>query len=156
MGKVVVGVDGSEGSLIALRFAVTEARLRNARLEIVYAWHVPAAAGPFGSSTSTVVLAGEVAEAAEQVAAHAAEAARQEGGTDLQVDAVAVMASPAAELVDRSKDADLLVVGRRGLGGFAGLLLGSVSHQCVQHAHCPVAVVHRTDTVAEAPRSRHE
>jgi nucleotide-binding universal stress UspA family protein len=152
MGKVVVGVDGSDGSMTALRFAVAEALLRKDRLEIVYAWHVPADGGPFGSGTSSLVLAGEVAEAAEQVATHAADAARREGGPDLEVDAVAVMAPPAAELVDRSKDADLLVVGSRGKGGFAGLLLGSVSHQCVNHAHCPVAVVHRTDTVADRDR----
>jgi nucleotide-binding universal stress UspA family protein len=152
MGKVVVGVDGSDGSLTALRFAVTEALLRNDRLEIVYAWHVPGDGGPFGAGTPTLVLAGEVAEAAEQLATHAANAARAQGGLDLPVDAVAVMASPAAELVDRSKDADLLVVGSRGKGGFAGLLLGSVSHQCVNHAHCPVAVVHRTDAVPEPVR----
>ncbi len=150
MGKVVVGVDGSEGSLAALRFAVTEARLRGDRLELVYAWHVPPDGGPFGSGASSVVLAGEVAKAAEQVAANAAELARREAGSDVQVDAVAVMASPAAELVDRSREADLLVVGSRGLGGFTGLLLGSASHQVVHHARCPVAVVHRADAVAEA------
>jgi nucleotide-binding universal stress UspA family protein len=150
MGKVVVGVDGSEGSLAALHFAVREALLRKDRLEIVYAWHVPGGGGPFGSGTPNVVLAGEVADAAEQVAANAAELARKEGGAELEVEALAVVASPAAELVDRSKSADLLVVGSRGLGGFAGLRLGSVSDQSVHHAHCPVAVVHRSDTIGDA------
>ena len=146
MGKVVVGVDGSEGSFAALRFAVAESLLREDRLEIVYAWHVPADGGPFAAGAASVVLADEVAKAAEEVVANAAELARNEAGGRLQVDGVAVLAGPAAELVDRSKDADLLVVGSRGLGGFTGLLLGSVSHQVVHHARCPVVVVHRSDT----------
>jgi nucleotide-binding universal stress UspA family protein len=149
MGKVVVGVDGSEGSLAALRFAVSESLLREDQLEIVDAWHVPASGGPFAAGTSSVVLAEEVAKAAEEVVANAAALARKEGGGKLQVEAVAVLASPAAELVERSKDADLIVVGSRGLGGFTGLLLGSVSHQVVHHAHCPVVVVHRSDANGE-------
>lgn len=62
--------------------------------------------------------------------------------SDVDVEAVAVEGPAASALVDAARDADLLVVGSRGLGGFTGLLLGSVSQQCVQHATCPV-VIHR-------------
>jgi nucleotide-binding universal stress UspA family protein len=149
MGKVVVGVDGSKGSLTALRFAVTEALLRHDSLEIVYAWHLPPDGGPFAAGTLSDAVARELGEAATQIVTSAAASARKQGGPDLDVAEAATMASPAAELIDRSRDAELLVVGSRGLGGFTGLLLGSVSHQVVHHAHCPEVVVHRGDAVGD-------
>jgi nucleotide-binding universal stress UspA family protein len=136
---IVVGVDGSETSRAALRWAVEEARLRHARVRAVHAWWVypmlppdrpPAAEGSeqFGD------------DASERVQAFVTETLGKR--PDVEVTAVAVQGAQAsAALVDAAKDADLLVVGSRGAGGFAGLLLGSVSQQCTHHAPCPVVIV---------------
>lgn len=134
VGPVVVGVDGSEPSRQALAWAVQEARRRNATLQVVHAWSYPASAGyaplplaSFADQASQVLsdAMGQVAELDPGVSAKGE--TRQE---------------PAATaLIELSEGADLLVVGSRGRGGFAGLLLGSVSQQCAAHAHCPVVVV---------------
>lgn len=136
---VVVGVDGSEHSRAALRWAAGEAALRGARLKIVCAWSYPyvAAAGAL-----TPVLAdweGQRGDA--QVALESAVAEVAAGHEGLEVETVVVAGAAARVLLDAAEGADLLVVGSRGHGGFAGLLLGSVGQQCVSHAPCPVVVV---------------
>jgi nucleotide-binding universal stress UspA family protein len=78
-------------------------------------------------------------ETARTLLARAIAQADEDG--PIAVEQVVDQGSPAAVLIDRSHDADLLVVGTRGHGGFAGMLLGSVSAHCVHHAHCPVVVV---------------
>jgi nucleotide-binding universal stress UspA family protein len=135
---IVVGVDGSEGGEVALRFAAEEAALRGAKLRVVCAWQVPTAvyAGVRGVAADQAL--GE--DRARDVAANALqEATRLEPGVDRE--SRAVLGQPAHVLVQESQDADLLVVGSRGLGGLKSALLGSVGQQCIHHAVCPVVVI---------------
>jgi nucleotide-binding universal stress UspA family protein len=135
---VVVGVDGSECSRDALRFAVAEARMRGARLHVVTAWSVPVGvyAGSFAApmdygtfeSSAAAISTGAVAEVHELA-------------PELDVDASTPDSQAASALLEASEHADLLVVGSRGHGGFARLLLGSVSAQLAHHAPCPVTII---------------
>ena len=165
MAKIVVGVAASPGALQALTWAADEARLRLATLEVVHAYHGQALAAPL-YFPSQEALPGqatggqrppdqELDEAAEQRADFQAAVRRQaedllDGllgklGKSLEdVDVhrtVMEDRNPAEALVELSADADLLVVGSRGRGGFSSLLLGSVSHAVVLHARCPVVVI---------------
>jgi nucleotide-binding universal stress UspA family protein len=146
METIVVGVDGSDGGASALEFAASEAALRKARLRVVSAWEIPVAAygGGFGPP-----LDPETQDAfrvrGEQVADDASAAVKRLQPS-LDVEAVAVPGHPADVLLEQSADAALIVVGRRGLGGFKSLLLGSVSQQVVHHAACPVVVVNQPAT----------
>ena len=139
---IVVGVDGSEHSLAAIRWAAAEARLRGARLRLVAAWKVSAlmyAAEAF-PPPYTLDLEAQVRGKAAQMLERACEAV----AADLEGIEVerSLRNGPAPNvLCEASKVADMLVVGSRGLGGFSGLLLGSVSHQCAQQAPCPVMIV---------------
>jgi nucleotide-binding universal stress UspA family protein len=152
MGKIVVGIDGSPGGLKALHWALAEARIRKCPLLIVHAWSLPLidalpdpwAIGlqPLGSSED--VLHDHVEIAARQVLDDAVDKARAVE-PDLEIIGELAEDRPAAALLSAARDAGLLVVGSRGRGGFAGLLLGSVSAQCVHHAPCPVVVVPGTN-----------
>jgi nucleotide-binding universal stress UspA family protein len=141
METIVVGVDGSNGAHEALKFAAREAGLRKARLRIVSAWEIPPAvyAGGFAPGLDQGTIDG-FAEGAEKVVQEAiAQAKELEPG--IEVAGGAAQGQAADVLLHEAKDADLVVVGNRGLGGFGSLLLGSVSHAVVQHAPCPVTVV---------------
>ena len=143
---IVVGVDGSQGGAAALEFAAREAAFRGAELRIVAAWQVPVAAyrTDFAPPLDPATL-DAFRERAEQVADDAF-AAVTKMHPSLQGEALAIQGHPADVLLAHSADATLLVVGRRGLGGFKSLLLGSVSQQVVQHATCPVVVVNQPAT----------
>lgn len=148
-GVIVVGVDNSDGAAQALRFAVEEAKLRKATLRVVHAWQFGyvGLAGLAGFSPAGAEL-DELVDMAES----ALDAILQEFAPDADgvlVERRVVEGPPATVLVDESRETDLLIVGSRGHGGFAGLLLGSVSHQCAHHAACPVVIVH---PFAEEPR----
>jgi nucleotide-binding universal stress UspA family protein len=136
---IVVGVDGSAGSRRALAWALDEARLRKATLRVVHAWGMPygpAAVGHAPLPEPTLY------EAAHRGAEHAlGEALAGIDARGVTVESVLVEAVPAAGLLHASADADLLVVGTRGHGGFVGMLLGSVGHHVSQHAHWPVVIV---------------
>jgi nucleotide-binding universal stress UspA family protein len=135
MSVIVVGVDHSVGAKEAVRFALEEARLRRATLRVVHAWQ-------YASIGWSPV--GEELHELRDAAAAALDSTLQEAIPDTagaEVERRILEGAPAALLVEESRDADLLVVGSRGLGGFAQLLLGSVSQQCAHHAHCPVAIV---------------
>jgi nucleotide-binding universal stress UspA family protein len=135
--RIVVGIDASEDSLRALRWALEEAKLRDASVELVHAYPIPElTAMPM---IVTLPSDDELQKAAEQVLADAL--ASVGGAGDVPVATVARPGSPAAILCDVAKGAELMVVGARGLGGFRGLLLGSVSHQVVAHSPCPVVTV---------------
>jgi nucleotide-binding universal stress UspA family protein len=135
--RVLVGIDGSPAARAALEFAVREARMRDATLTAIMAVQLPDYAwiDPYAVRTH---LEDDALQRARQELDRILAAVGTEG---LDVDPV-VTATPAPRaLVDRSADSDLLVVGSRGHGGFRGLVLGSVSMQCVLHARCPVTVV---------------
>jgi nucleotide-binding universal stress UspA family protein len=139
MSIIVVGVDGSAGSAKALRFALKEARLRGAEVKAVGAWHVPAAA----YETGWVPISVDPTDY-EKIARAALEKTLADAGAadaDVSVTSVVHEGNAADVLIAEARVADLLVVGSRGLGGFKGLLLGSVSQQCAHHATCPVAIV---------------
>jgi nucleotide-binding universal stress UspA family protein len=134
---IVVGVDGSEPSREALRWAFDYADLIDGEVDAVICWTFPTNAGwPGGVLTewnpeedATKALAATVADVLGSRPAH-------------RVTQLVRQGNAARVLLDETKDAQLLVVGSRGHGGFAGLLLGSVSANCAEHAHCPVLVVH--------------
>jgi nucleotide-binding universal stress UspA family protein len=137
---IIAGVDGSEGSRHALEFALREAQLRNASLRVVSVWHVPwsAYSGAPGLNVGRIIT--DLRQDADQeLHRMVADVTAKSGDVDVVTDVRE--GQPAQVLVELSRDAALLVVGSRGLGGFRGLLLGSVSHQCAQHAVCPVAIV---------------
>ena len=141
MDKILVGVDGSEGSAHALRWAVEEGRLRGWEVEALLAWgfldqhHTIVSEGfqpGYGTDEALAALDGYVTEA---VGPEQAASVRRQTVADL----------PARALIDASHHAELVVVGARGLGGFKGLLLGSVSQKVLNHAGCPVAVIRQDD-----------
>lgn len=140
-GEVVVGVDGSAGADVALRWAAAEAGLRQARLAVVHTWWTPVAVPPEG-----LAIAPRDAAAFVEQTNHALREATERVLADVdprpaEIELVPIEAPATGGLLQRAAGADLLVVGSRGRGGFAGLLLGSVSQQCAEHAPCPVAVV---------------
>jgi nucleotide-binding universal stress UspA family protein len=144
---IVVGVDGSEASKEALRWALEESRLRRSRLRAVYAWLYPQIGGR--GYIPPDVLDPEILRqtAQERLDGFVAEVAGETPGVELER---LVDQGPAAQvLVEAAKGAELLVVGSRGHGGFAGLLLGSVSQQCAHHAPCPVVIVRGSACAAE-------
>jgi nucleotide-binding universal stress UspA family protein len=141
-GRIVVGVDGSPGSLTALGWAVDEARQRGTSLQVVMTWQMPQTYG----SPTTWGAGMDPSLDAKNVLAKAAddEAARLRNEVvpdDVPTTWEVVQGHPAWKLIDVSKGAELLVVGSRGHGGFVGALLGSVSQYVVTHAACPVVVV---------------
>ena len=144
MAKIVVGVDGSEPSKDALRWALDEARLRNAELVAVHAWQPVAAIpepGPAPGFDMVNVLP-EVEEAAERLVNAVVD---EVAGDDRTVQRIAREGRTVEVLADAARDADLLVVGSRGVGGFRALLLGSVSQQLAHHAPCPLLIHRRAD-----------
>lgn len=132
--RIVVGIDGSPSSEGALHWAVEEARIRGAALEIIHAWHsglpglVPDRPDDDFQQHSRSVL-------------DTAVSGLPEGGSSLDIDTRSVKGHPAAVLIDASADAALVVVGSHGHGGVAGSVLGSVSQRVASHARCPVVIV---------------
>jgi len=140
---IVVGVDSSFESKAALRWAVDEAKLRGTSVLVLYAWQWPAVG-------STTFLPAEMLDpeyfagrARQVVEAAVAEVAAPDGA--VEVEGRAVEGQPAQTLIDAAHEGDLLVLGSRGHGGFAGLMLGSVGQHCVHHAHCPVVIVRESE-----------
>jgi nucleotide-binding universal stress UspA family protein len=139
--RIVVGVDGSAGAVTALRWALTQAQLTGATIEAIAAWQNPPVYGYAGGWTSGGLDSNELAAITQKsLDATVTEVTRHfEHPADVVARAVE---GPAAQvLLNVALAANLLVVGSRGHGAFAGMLLGSVSQFCVQHAPCPVVVV---------------
>lgn len=133
--RIVVGVDGSEPSKEALRWAARIAAATGADIEAVTAWDYPSNyGGPIVPDWRPDFDAAKIAQdaLAEVFGAHRPAALQ-----------AVIRRGPARRvLLDASEGAEMLVVGSRGHGGFTGLLLGSVSAACSEHAHCPVLIVH--------------
>lgn len=133
--RVLAGVDGSVPSRLALEWAVTEARLRHGEVRVVTAWEFP----PVTVGTEGLVPDPDVfPQTARRLQNEALKRVDSQG---LTVTGEVVQGNAAAMLLRAAENADLLVVGSRGLGGFTGLLLGSVSTQVIHHSPCPVLVV---------------
>ena len=147
MEKIVVGVDGSEQSKNALRFAVAEGEQHHVGVLAVHAWSMPVPSLEIVATTPLdyAELFANVQEGAERMLANLVEGVVQERQNGVQVEQLAIEGAPAAVLVETVGDDDLLVVGSRGRGGFARLLLGSVSEQVARHAPCPV-LIHRSSS----------
>jgi nucleotide-binding universal stress UspA family protein len=133
--RVVVGVDGSDSAQRALSWALDEARRRQAAIEVVHAWTPPLLAVP-----TLVYDYGPFDEAARSILDAALDKA-DTNNLPVPVRRTIGTGSGGHVLVEQAKDADLVVVGSRGLGGFKGLLLGSVSHQVTHHSPCPVVMI---------------
>ncbi len=141
MPGIVVGFDGSAHSERALEWAIKEANLRHAPLTVL-AVH-PVAISAWTRTPITYPADEQEVERGRTAAQESVDKlASQIGGERPAVTIVAVNGVPAEELIKAGADADLLVVGSRGSGGFGRLLLGSVSSQVTHHATCPVVVVH--------------
>ncbi|MEO9198075.1 MAG: universal stress protein [Antricoccus sp.] len=134
--RIIVGIDGSDSSIDALRAAARIATAMAARIDAVMTWEYPVRfPNPPGwspESDAQAVLSDAVAKAF---------------GTDLPagINTAVLYGPPARVLIEQSEAADLLVLGSRGHGGFTGLLLGSVSTAVSQHAQCPVLITHHAE-----------
>jgi len=149
---IVVAVDGSPTSLVAAEWAACDAAMRHVPLTVVHVLPLV----EFGPSVDVPVSADfwlERDRRAERIVAEAltvVSAAIAEADTnEILVDHRVVSGATVPTISDMSKDAEMVVVGCRGLGGVKGLLLGSVSSGVVHHAHCPVAVIHDEEPVTE-------
>jgi nucleotide-binding universal stress UspA family protein len=145
MGIIVVGLDGSAASRAALAWALTEARLRGSSLRAVHAWMLPAVGT--GEAPWALIPPGSYMDvSADEIEKAAGEALEREidetaSGSDVTIERF-IQEGPAADvIVDASRDAELVVVGTRGRGAVATLVLGSTSHHVIQHSHGPVVVV---------------
>lgn len=138
MPGIIVGVDGSEDSQLALDWALQEASLRHTALTVINVY--PEITSSWGAVAYPVIgLDFEQAEHEMQVLTE--KAVGRMAGPPPTVTVQVACGSPATELIGAAHDADLLVVGCRGSGGFARLMLGSVSSQVAHHAPCPVVIV---------------
>lgn len=151
MRRIVVGVDGSPASWEALEWALDDAAGRDVEVEVVHAFDdTPAyVAYEYPAYLADEMVRTDREHARQQADRLVADIARRAGRLQPGVTVRPVAVGdrrPARALLERARNADLLVVGTRGRGGFRGLLLGSVSQQCVHHATCPVVIVPVTAT----------
>ncbi|MDX6353609.1 MAG: hypothetical protein QOF98_512 [Streptomyces sp.] len=146
-GRIVVGVDGSEPSQQALRWAARQAALVGASLDAVLAYELP---GAFGWAALPELPDGIELEAPARKALATAVEAALPPEQAAAVNQVVVLGNPAQSILDQAEGAELIVVGVRGHGTFRATLLGSVSHSVTVHAHCPVVVVRGTAGPAAA------
>jgi nucleotide-binding universal stress UspA family protein len=141
MPGITVGIDGSDHSIRALEWALKEAAIRHAHVTVLTVHSVPQSGWTGRPITLPRDSADREAElqAAEEMTRKVISQLGKAQPSSVTVNAI--IGFPAKALIEASREADLLVVGSRGAGGFARLVVGSVSGQVVQHAHCPVVVV---------------
>jgi nucleotide-binding universal stress UspA family protein len=150
-GRIVVGVDGSAASKEALLWAAHEAQLTGASLEVVMAWETP-----FTSYGRVIRVPSELDYAVEvehrlnktvhEVLGGSYDSELWAQSSKLKI--IAVEGRPVPTLLDVARGADMLVIGSSGHGALVGMLLGSVSEQCIGHASCPVVVVRHSEKAA--------
>ena len=141
--RIVVGVDGSDSSKTALRWAVRQAQTAGSAVEAVIAWHVPELTGSYGYRPASVAARADLAETAGETLA-AAIAAAVDPAASVPVARCVVEGNPASVLLKAAAGADLLVVGSRGLGESGSALLGPVSKHCADYTACPILIVPRS------------
>ena len=134
MGTIVVGVDGSEDSLVALAWAAEEAKVHRSTLHVIHSWTFPA---PMPGTDG--LPEADIRGVAEQVLADAVASLGSDPGVEIRSEIANELGAHA--LIHASDGADMVVVGSRGRGGFKGLLLGSVSQQVAHHAKCPIVII---------------
>ena len=140
--RIVVGIDGSPAATAALGWALDEARARQARLDVVHAWSSPSVVAYPGALS---IDSGPFEAGARHMVTSALDHADVHGLARPPEPIVAV-GGASGVLLDVAEGADLVVVGSHGVGGFRGMLLGSVSHHVSDHAPCPVVVIRRSDS----------
>jgi nucleotide-binding universal stress UspA family protein len=140
--RIVVGVDGSPSSTVALRWAIHQAKLTGSEVEAVIVWRMPTAYDIAPIAPGAVDRERDAEELLDKVLAEfiAVE-------PDVVIRPTVVQGFAGNELVHAARGAELLVVGSRGHSGLAGTLLGSASQYCAHHAPCPVLIM-RPDTEA--------
>jgi nucleotide-binding universal stress UspA family protein len=139
LSRVVVGIDGSPTSERAIEYAFAQASLRGLGLTVVHAWWMEFVEGVIATTSSEEQWQRMGQE--QQALVSESLAGWREKYPDVDVREHVIRSLPSDALIGESAGAELLVVGSRGRGGFRGLMMGSVSHDVLQHAHCPVAVV---------------
>lgn len=141
-GRIVVGFDGSDASQAAVRWAAAEARARGRGVTIVHALLPPVTTGGLGVGLPpNLDVIEDMEAAARREVEQVADGLRAVG---LEADGVVRIGAPSSVMLEASEDADMVVIGSRGRGGFAGLLLGSVGAQVAAHSGCPVVVTRGT------------
>lgn len=168
MGHIVVGIDGSPESKQALQWGVEEGRLRGAEVQVVYAYGRPEEQNPYAMAYWPSSELADVAKSEREWRNNQLQRGRQRAEalvhgvvhevvprhSPVRVEPLVVLDSrPVRALLQRARDADLLVVGSRGRRGLSGLLLGSISQQCVAKAPCPVVIVGSAAAHGAAPWS---
>jgi nucleotide-binding universal stress UspA family protein len=138
--RIIVGVDGSEGSLTALRWAVDQAYRTGADVDAVLAYDSGLSWIDVGSDAEAAMV-GHAADQAKRVLHRALEEADLPPEADVRIHPLAVEGEASDVLVELAREAKLLVTGTRGRGGFVGLLLGSVSERCAERSRCPIVIV---------------
>lgn len=141
MYTVVVGVDESDGARKALERGLAEARVHGGRVVVVHAYQPLSGYYPYSAVDGQHLRAGIEDEARQAAEDFMSRLLADLGETDVPIEPVLTRGRASEALLARCADADVIIVGSRGHGGFTGLLLGSVSQQVVNHASCPVLVV---------------
>jgi nucleotide-binding universal stress UspA family protein len=138
--RIVVGVDGSPSSRAALTWAVRQAELTGASVDAVTAWHYPVMVGGYAWAPVSVLDDTDFAAIAARVQSEELSQTVDPKST-VKIGTSVQEGEAAQVLLEAADGADLLVVGSRGHGGFAGALLGSVSQHCAHHAPCPLVII---------------
>lgn len=141
MRTIVVGVDESHGARKALAWALDEAQAHGARIRLVHAFQPVSGYYPHSAVEGQHLRAGIEEETRQAAEAFVADLLVEAQTGEVEVEPIITRGRASEALLEAAQGADIVVVGSRGHGGFAGLLLGSVSQQVVHHAPCPVVVV---------------